>query len=31
VLKSATISSSKISATGFQFVYPTIEAAMENL
>ena len=31
VLKSATVSSSKISHTGFQFVYPTLGAALENL
>ncbi len=31
VLKSATVSNSKISNTGFQFLYPTIEAALNNL
>jgi len=31
VLKSATISSSKIEATGFQFIYPTAKSAIEEL
>lgn len=31
VLKSATISSKKIEATGFQFIYPTIRSAIEEL
>ncbi len=31
ILKSATVSSKKIKSTGFTFLYPTIESAMENL
>lgn len=31
VLKSATVSSAKISKTGFQFLYPTLPAALDNL
>lgn len=31
VLKSATVSSEKIRAAGFTFLYPSIEAALENL
>lgn len=31
VLKSATVSNAKISHTGFQFIYPTLKAALENL
>ena len=31
VLKSTTVSSAKIEATGFQFAYPTINAAVEKL
>ena len=31
VLKSTTVSASKIKATGFQFLYPTIEAAIQAL
>ena len=31
VLKSATVSAEKIRATGFQFLYPSIEAALKNL
>jgi NAD dependent epimerase/dehydratase family enzyme len=31
VLKSATVSSDKIHYGGFTFIYPTMEAALENL
>ena len=31
VLKSATVSSQKLSRTGFQFIYPSIQGAMEDL
>ena len=31
VLKSATVSNSKISRAGFQFLYPTIDAALDDL
>lgn len=31
VLKSATVSNSKISRSGFQFLYPTIEPALNDL
>ncbi|HEX5150972.1 MAG TPA: TIGR01777 family oxidoreductase [Parafilimonas sp.] len=31
VLKSATVSSEKISNTGFRFLYPSLQAALENL
>lgn len=31
ILKSATVSDKKIKATGFTFLYPTIEAAIDNL
>ena len=31
VLKSATVSNKKITTTGFSFLYPTIEPALENL
>ena len=31
VLKSTTVSSSKLRATGFQFIYPSIEAAIQQL
>jgi hypothetical protein len=31
ILKSATVSSKKAKATGFDFLYPTIDAALENL
>jgi uncharacterized protein (TIGR01777 family) len=31
VLKSATVSCEKIKSTGFQFLYPSIEAALNNL
>jgi uncharacterized protein len=31
ILKSTTVSSKKISATGFQFLFPSVEAAMQQL
>ena len=31
ILKSATVSDKKIKATGFTFLYPTIESAIEEL
>jgi NAD dependent epimerase/dehydratase family enzyme len=31
ILKSATVSNKKIKATGFTFLYPTIEAAIDEL
>jgi NAD dependent epimerase/dehydratase family enzyme len=31
VLKSATVSSRKVEDAGFQFLFPTIEAAVQNL
>jgi uncharacterized protein (TIGR01777 family) len=31
VLKSTTVSSSKLRATGFQFIYPSVEAALQQL
>jgi len=31
VLKSATVSAAKIRAAGFQFIYPSIESALDNL
>ena len=31
VLKSTTVSAAKIKATGFQFLYPSIEAAIQGL
>jgi len=31
VLKSTTVSSRKLRATGFQFIYPSIEAAIQQL
>jgi NAD dependent epimerase/dehydratase family enzyme len=31
VLKSATVSSAKVQSTGFQFIYPRLERAIESL
>ena len=31
VLKSTTVSAAKTHAAGFQFLYPTIDAALDNL
>jgi NAD dependent epimerase/dehydratase family enzyme len=31
VLKSATVSSAKVQSTGFQFIYPKLERAIESL